>query len=71
VESVGPDTVTIVGRDIGDDHTANCSGNCRGSSSDDGFQLILGPGGTGSENQLRITAVAIDGGFAVLRLAPL
>jgi hypothetical protein len=70
VRSVGSGTVTVVGRDIGDDHSGTCESNCSGTSVDNGFQLTLGPGGTGSQNRLSITAVAVHGGFAVLRLAP-
>jgi hypothetical protein len=70
VRSIGSRTVTLVGRDIGNNHSGTCEGNCRGSSVDNGFELTLGPGGAGSQNRLNITAVAIHSGFTVLRLAP-
>ena len=71
VQSVGSDTVTIVGRYVGDRQGGFCTGpNCSSSGSDDAFKLTLGRDSTGSQNDLSITAVAIDGGFAVLRLAP-
>jgi hypothetical protein len=40
------------------------------SGSGGGFKVTLGPDSTGSANDLSITAVAVNGGFAVLRLAP-
>jgi hypothetical protein len=70
VQSISSDEVTIVGRDVGNHHGGGCSGNCSGGGSNDGFKLTLGPGGSGSENKLSIALVAIGGGAAVLRLAP-
>lgn len=71
VQSVGADTVTIVGRYLGDQTGGFCTGvNCSSSGSGDGFRLTLGPDSTGSQNDLSISAVAVTGGFAVLRLAP-
>jgi hypothetical protein len=71
VRSIGSDTVTIVGRFLGNRQGGFCTGaNCSSSGSGNGFTLTLGPDSTGSENGLSITAVAIKGGFAVLRLAP-
>jgi hypothetical protein len=71
VQSVGSGTVTIVGRYVGDEQGGFCTGSdCSSSGSGDGFKLTLGPHSTGSQNDLSITAVAINGKFAVLRLAP-
>jgi hypothetical protein len=71
VQSVGSGTVTIVGRYVGDRQGGFCTGtNCSSSGSGGGFTLTLGPNSTGSQNDLSITAVAINDGFAVLRLAP-
>jgi hypothetical protein len=71
VRSIDSDTVTIVGRLLGNRQSGFCTGvSCSSSGSGDGFQLELGADSTGSENGLSITAVAIDGGRAVLRLAP-
>lgn len=71
VQSVGAHTVTIVGRYLGNRNGGFCTGvNCSSSGSGKGFRLTLGPNSTGSENDLSITAVAVNGGVAVLRLAP-
>jgi hypothetical protein len=71
VRSVGSGTVTIVGRYLGDRQGGFCTGtSCSSSGSGGGFTLVLGPDSTGSQNDLSITAVAVNGGFAVLRLAP-
>ncbi|WP_433174939.1 hypothetical protein [Actinoallomurus sp. CA-150999] len=71
VQSVGTDTVTIVGRYLGDRTGGFCTGvKCSSAGSGKEFRLTLGPNSTGSANNLSITAVAINGGVAVLRLGP-
>ncbi|WP_067826617.1 hypothetical protein [Actinomadura kijaniata] len=71
VQSVGPDTVTLVGRPLGSRTGGFCTGvKCSSSSAGGKFTLTLGPASTGSQNDLKVTAVAINGGSAVLRLAP-
>ncbi|MBO0881871.1 MAG: hypothetical protein J2P17_16325 [Mycobacterium sp.] len=71
VQSVGADSVTIVGRYLGGRQGGYCTGaNCSSSGSGKRFRLILGPNSMGTENGLGVTAVAINGGVAVLRLNP-
>lgn len=71
VRSVGPENVIVVGRFTGNRQSGFCAGrSCGSSGSGDGFTLTLGPDGTGSENGLSVTAVAVGGGSAVLRFAP-
>ncbi|MBA8949126.1 hypothetical protein ACFQU9_30055 [Actinomadura namibiensis] len=71
VQSVGPDTVTLVGRPLGSRTGGFCTGvKCSSSSAGGKFTLTLGPASTGSQNDLKVTVVAVNGGSAVLRLAP-
>jgi hypothetical protein len=70
IQAIGPDTVTVAGRTLGDSQGGYCTGNCSSSGSDGGFQLTLGSGGEGSENHLDVTLVAVADGLAVLRFAP-
>ncbi|MGK5552997.1 hypothetical protein ACSNOI_15395 [Actinomadura kijaniata] len=71
VQSVGPDTVTLVGRPLGNRSGGFCTGvKCSSSSAGGKFTLTLGPASTGSQNGLKVTVVAVGGGSAVLRLAP-
>lgn len=70
VESVTANTVTIVGNDLGDQHGGTCSGNsCTASGSGDGFQIEMGSGSTGTENNFSVSVIAIEGGQTILRIA--
>ncbi|GAA3241278.1 hypothetical protein [Nonomuraea helvata] len=71
VQSVGFDTVTVVGRYLGYSQRGFCTGvSCNSSSSDGRFRLVLAADSTATENGLSITAVAVNGESAVLRLTP-
>ncbi|KAB2344451.1 hypothetical protein [Actinomadura rudentiformis] len=71
VEAVGSDAITIVGRYIGGRQSGYCTGvKCSSVGKGTRFELTLAPDSLSSQNGLSITAVAIDGGMAVLRFAP-
>ncbi|WP_139632511.1 hypothetical protein [Nonomuraea phyllanthi] len=71
VRSVEPDTVTIVGRYIGNSSSGTCDGSmCESSSSNGEFKVSMGPDSTATQNGLSITVVTVEDGHAVLRLAP-
>ncbi|MEQ4723813.1 hypothetical protein [Nonomuraea sp. B19D2] len=71
VQSVDFDTVTVVGRYLGDSQRGFCTGtSCNSSSSGSRFKVVLGADSTATQNGLSITAVAVDGESAVLQLAP-
>lgn len=71
VEAVGSGAITIVGRYIGGRQGGYCTGvRCSSVGNGNRFKLTLAPDSLSSQNDLSITAVAIDGGMAVLRFAP-
>jgi hypothetical protein len=70
VTAVTADRVTITGRGIGDASSGYCSGQCDSSSTNGVFTVTLGVDSQAVENGLAITAERIEGGTAVLKLAP-
>lgn len=71
-ESVEKARVSFTGRVSGNRTGGYCAGagECDSSGSDGTFDLTLGPGVTGSQNDVAITLIATDGTRAVVRLTP-
>lgn len=71
VQSVRATEVTIVGRYTGNRTGGSGSGNFSADSSNGKFRLTIGLNSEATENGLDVAVLALQGGYAVLRISSL